>query len=95
MGELVAVREEVDGEPAFNIGEVLRITSDGVALSYKVKLYRCDAHGSYSPTRGKSSRHSVDRASIILVGIQLTTKTSKLTKQDRNKINDILLGTNS
>ena len=60
--------------------------NDGHNFTYKVQLFRCAGNGSYSEARGKTHRVTVEWADIILVGIQLTRKTSKLSKGDLDKI---------
>ena len=88
--ELVVIRETVDGEPAYDVGKVIRLLYNSNKTSYEIQLLQRSEKGSYTLTTGKRYRETVERDRIMLVGISLTTKTAKITKHDRRQIEDLL-----
>lgn len=79
-----------DQSLTFIVGRVLRQSTDGQDMRYKLQLYSSDDRGAWSEVSGRGSKKTVTMASILLVGIQLTRRTSKIRKADLTKIKAIL-----
>ena len=83
---MVVILDNRAEEVEYGVGRVIRSSTDGSALNHKLQMYTADASGSWSPASGKGSKRTFPRSSILLVGLHLTPKKQKITKQDHVKL---------
>jgi len=74
----------------YAVAKVLRQSSDGNSVQHQLHLFSKSTTGSWTPQTGKGSKKSFPSSKILLAGIHLTKKTSKISKRDLGKLKPVL-----